>query len=76
MEPGGTDLVPISDVLSMASDIGARAGIDLALLWLNAKDPIERQMYESMYYKIVEKREMMNQNLATDIANAVGKLFG
>lgn len=66
----------MSDVINMASDIGARASVELALLWLNTKDPIERDLYEALYDKIVTKRELMDKALAQEIANAVGKLFG
>lgn len=76
MGPGGTGLVPISDVLEMASDIGARADMQLALLWLNTKNEVERDLYESLYEQVVKKREMMEDALAAKIANAVGKLFG
>ena len=50
--------------------------MQLALLWLNTKNEVERDLYESLYEQVVKKREMMEDALAAKIANAVGKLFG
>ncbi len=52
----------------------ASVGLD-PYRYLYCEDPIERMMLVELYNRTVKNAEMIQENLAIQIANQVGKLF-
>jgi hypothetical protein len=63
----------MNEGMDAAARLGA-LGID-PLRFLNTKDDFERNMMLMLGDKILKQKQILDHNLAVEIASAVGKLF-
>jgi len=64
----------INDGIEMAAQL-AVLGLD-PIRFLTCRDSFERNLMVELSKEIQKYKEMMDENMAVRIANAVGKLFG
>lgn len=64
----------LSEAVEIAAQLGA-LGLD-PMKFLNTRDETERNFMLELGRRIAQAKRDMDHNLAVDIANSVGKLFG
>jgi hypothetical protein len=63
----------LSEVIETAAQLGA-LGLD-PMRFLYTREELERNLMLEVGRRMFEKKQLMDHNLAIDIANQVGKLF-
>lgn len=64
----------LGEMLEVAAQLGA-LGLD-AMKFIQTRDEDDRNFMVELGKRIAEHKQKMDHNLAVDIANQVGKLFG